>query len=211
MRRSFVAVFGAILAGIFLVACTSSPPRRGATVTSSTAAGPTGPTLGPGTAVTNGSTSAPSTTAGGPGRCEPGSLKGAFTLVPGGASAGHVVAQIMLTNDGASACTMSGYIGMQLLGSSGALLPTNVVRVPGNEQVVALPPGASAVVIAQFSPDMPGAGDATSGPCQPVATSTRVTPPDDTQYLVVPGPNSSVCQRGTINIQPVETAAASGQ
>ena len=116
-----------------------------------------------------------------------------------------------LTNDATSACTMSGYIGMQLLGSSGALLPTNVVRVPGNEQVVTLAPGASAVVIAQFSSDMSGAGDSTTGPCQPVATSTRVTPPDDTQYLVVPGPNSSVCQRGTINIQPVGTSGASSQ
>jgi len=130
--------------------------------------------------------------------------------VPGGGSAGHVEGQVVLTNIGNTVCTMFGYIGMQLLGASGAPLPTNVVRVPGTEQEVTLNPGGSASVVAQFSSDVPGAGDSTTGTCQPVAKSTEITPPDETQHLVVPGPDSPVCQRGTIDIQPVRASSAGG-
>jgi len=37
-----------------------------------------------------------------------------------------------------------------------------------------------------------------------------MAPPDETQQLVVPGPDSPVCQRGTIDIQPVEASSAGG-
>jgi len=106
---------------------------------------------------------------------------------------------------------MFGYVGMQLLDSSGAPLPTNVVRVPGTEQDVTVAPGASASALAQFSPDVSSNGDSPTPPCQPEATKTEVTPPDDTQFLVVPGPNSSVCGGGTIQIQPLEAYTGSGQ
>ena len=192
----------AVAATLLIGACSSStskhssaPTIPGPTTAPSASAAPT--TLAPG------STVAPPTTAGGPQRCAPSSLKGSFTLAPGGGSAGHVEGQVVLTNVGAAVCTIFGYIGMQLLGASGAPLPTNVVRVPGTEKQVTLNPGASASVLAQFSSDVPGAGDSTTGTCQPVAKSTEITPPDETQHLVVPGPDSPVCQRGTIDIQPV--------
>ena len=167
---------------------TSSPPSSGST-----------------------STAAPPTSAQGPGRCQPSSLKGSFSILPGGSSAGHVAAQLTLTNSGTAACHVAGYVGMQLLDSSGSPLPTNVVRVPGTKQDLLLAPGESAVAVAQFSATVPGQGDSQTGSCQPVAKNTEVTPPDDTAFLVVPGPNSPVCQRGTIDIQPLQSAASAGQ
>ena len=208
MHRTARTVTAAVAATLVIGACSSSPSNHSTPTTVAGATTAPVTSVAP-TTVATGSTVAPPTTAGGPQRCAPSSLKGSFTLAPGGGSAGHVEAQVVLTNVGAAVCTMFGYIGMQLLDASGAPLPTNVVRVPGTEKLVMLRPGASASVIAQFSSDVPGAGDSTTGTCQPVAKSTEITPPDERQQLVVPGPDSPVCQRGTIDIQPV-TPASSG-
>jgi hypothetical protein len=211
MRRPALAIAAVAAAGLLTAGCSSSPAKRSGSPTAPSSSAPAATSVPSTTTAGNSSTSAPPTTAGGPGRCAPASLKGSFTLVPGGASAGHVEAQIVLTNTGTSPCHMFGYIGMQLLDASGVALPTDVVRVPGAEQEVTLGPGASAVSYAQFSSTVPGAGDSQTGTCQPVAKSTEVTPPDDTQFLVVPGPNSPVCERGTIQVQPVQASAGNGQ
>lgn len=199
-----------VAAALVLAAGCSSTHRKPSAATTST----TSTSLAPATSSTSSgstSTSAPPTSASGPGRCQPASLKGTFSIAPGGSSAGHVGAQLTLTNSGTAACHLAGYVGMQLLDSSGGSLPTNVVRVPGTVADVLLAPGASAIAIAQFSATVPGQGDSQTGSCQPVAKNTEITPPDDTTFLVVPGPNSPVCQRGTIDIQPLQPAGSAGQ
>lgn len=212
MRTPAKVVAAAAAAAFVVAACSSSHPKAlsSPTVPSLTTVAPA-TSVGAPTTGNPASTVVTPTTAGGPGKCTPATLKGSFAQVPGGESAGHVEAQVALTNTGGSVCTMFGYIGMQLLDASGRHLPTNVVRVPGAEQAVTLRPGASATVLAQYSADVRGAGDSTSGTCQPVAATTEVTPPDDTQSLVVQGPGTPVCQGGTIDVQPVQASAAAGQ
>ena len=115
-----------------------------------------------------------------------------------------------MTNSSSATCRTFGYVGMQLLDSGGALLPTNVVRQPGTTQTITLNAGQSASAVTQFSPDVPGQGDSTTGNCQPVAQSTRITPPNDTSFFVVQGPGQPVCERGTIDLRPLQPGATAG-
>lgn len=48
---------------------------------------------------------------------------------------------------------------------------------------------------------VPGAGDATSGQCQPTPATLQVIPPDETTALSVPWSGGPVCQAGTIDQQ----------
>ena len=137
-------------------------------------------------------------------------LKGSFSVIPGSASAGHVEARVVLTNSSSVACRAFGYVGMQLLSASGGPLPTNVVRQPGTTQTITLSPGQSASAVAQFSPDIAGQGDSTTGNCQPVAQSSEITPPNDTRFFVVQGPGQPVCERGTIDLRPLQPGATAG-
>jgi hypothetical protein len=143
-------------------------------------------------------------------RCHTSGLTGRWALVPGSAGAGHVVAQVTLTNRTRSTCRVYGYIGMQLLGSGGSTVPTNVTRTgPGAAATISLAPGASAVTDVRFSPDIPGPGEPQSGACEPAAYSVQITPPDETTQLVsqifVNGAASheTVCERGLLQIGPV--------
>jgi hypothetical protein len=119
-------------------------------------------------------------------------------------------ARVVLTNTSGSPCRTFGYVGMQLLDANGAPLPTNVVRQPGTIAQITLNPGQSASAVSQFSPDVAGQGDSTTGTCQPVAQKTELTPPNDTRFIVVPGPGQSVCERGTINLRPLQPGANAG-
>jgi hypothetical protein len=130
-------------------------------------------------------------------------LGGSFALVPGSAGAGQIYGLVVLTNTSQTPCTTFGYVGMLLRGSGGVALPTDVVRGPGTEPLITLTPGASASAVAHFSPDVPGPGDSQTGSCQPVATTTEITPPNDTNHIIVAGPNSSVCEQGTMQLQPL--------
>ncbi|HEX4862464.1 MAG TPA: DUF4232 domain-containing protein [Acidimicrobiales bacterium] len=142
--------------------------------------------------------------------CTVENLKGSYAVIPGSASAGHVEARVVLTNSSSAACRTFGYVGMQLLDANGAPLPTNVVRQPGTIQQITLGPGQSASAVSQFSPDIAGQGDSTTGNCQPVAASTELTPPNDTRFVIVQGPGNPVCERGTIDLRPLQPGATAG-
>jgi hypothetical protein len=63
--------------------------------------------------------------------------------------------------------------------------------------IVALEPGNSVSADLHWSV-VAGPGDAQSGNCQPVPSTLRVIPPDETEALSVPWGEGSVCQGGTI-------------
>ncbi len=185
---------------------TTSPAA--ATVPTLPASTTTGPTsTGPG----GGAPGSPSTTAASGGQCLAATLSGSFTIILGSAGAGHVSARVVLTNTGTATCRTGGYVGMQLLGAGGTHLPTTVVRDAALAvTALTMTPGSSVSAVARFSPDIPGPADTQTGPCQPVAASTLVTPPNDTHQIVAHGPGSSVCESGTIDMQALQGGANAG-
>jgi hypothetical protein len=211
MRFSRVAVAVSMsTAGVLLAGCSSSSPSKASSTTlprSSSTLVPSSSTASVGTTSTT--ATSPPTSSGVP-LCTVENLKGSFAVIPGSASAGHLEARVVLTNSSSAPCRTFGYVGMQLLDANGTPLPTNVVRQPGTIQTLTLNPGQSASAVTQFSPDVPGQGDSTTGTCQPTAQSTEVTPPNDTRFMVVPGPGQPVCERGTIDLRPLQAGATAG-
>lgn len=213
--RLAVPVAAVILGAI---GCGSSSPSSAPTTATTAAEGATTVTTAPPTtAEASPTTSLPptsvSTTAASPALCTVANLQATFSVIPNSQGAGNEVARIVLTNSGSTVCQTYGYVGMLLLGANGAALPTDVVRVPGtsNYPIINLAPGASASATARFSPDIPGTGDSQTGACQPTATSTEITPPDNTAHLIVPGPGTSVCEGGTMSVGPLQSGSLAGQ
>ena len=211
MRSDRLAIaFSLVALTVTATSCSSSHPKSAGTTVPTTAplSAPTTSSTGPGSTAST-STAAP-TTSGGPTTCTVENLKGSFSVIPGSASAGHLEARVVLTNSSSVTCRTFGYVGMQLLDANGAPLPTNVVRQPGTVQQITLSPGQSASAVSQFSPDIAGQGDSTTGSCQPVAATTEVTPPNDTRFMVVQGPGQSVCERGTVDLRPLQPGGTAG-
>jgi hypothetical protein len=103
---------------------------------------------------------------------------------------------------------MKGYPGMQLLSSSGAPIPTTVVRGGAHfpnpsanaaPSLVSLASGASARFSMQYS-DVPVGGQASC----PSSAKSEVTPPTDTAYAVMTL-TITACDNGTVHVSPVYT------
>ena len=136
--------------------------------------------------------------------CSGDRLSGAFAGVPGSAGAGHIVYRLTVKNVGSSACYVSGLPQVQLLGTTGNALPTSVSPAqPGTATAakISLQPGDSATADAQFSPDVNGTGDSTSGQCQPTATVLRVTAPGGGTLDAPIQPPTPVCERGSLHFK----------
>jgi len=136
--------------------------------------------------------------------CAAGSLTGSFDEVPGSAGAGQIVYKLKLTNTGSSPCFVSGIPQVQLLGTTGKALPTSVSAAqPGTATAakVSLQHCRSASAEAQFSPDVTGTGDATSGQCQPTATVLRVTAPGGGTLDAPIQPPTPVCEQGSLHFK----------
>ena len=142
--------------------------------------------------------------------CVSADLSATFAVIPGSAGAGNVVARIVLTNKSAAPCSTGGYVGLQLLGAGGTQLPTHVERASGSLSVMTVAPGTSVSATARYSPDVAGTGDNQSGMCQPVASSSEVTPPNDTAFVIAQGPGTSVCQQGTMSVSPLQVGSQAG-
>ena len=151
-------------------------------------------------------TTAPTTTAVKPASaaCSGDRLSGTFAVVPGSAGAGHIVYRLTVKNTASSACYVSGLPQVQLLGTTGNALPTSVSPAQpgtGTAAKVSLQPGDSATADAQFSPDVNGTGDSTSGQCQPTATVLRVTAPGGGTIDAPIQPPTPVCERGSLHFK----------
>jgi uncharacterized protein DUF4232 len=132
-------------------------------------------------------------------RCHTGELTG--TLVPGSPGAGQRYATLVLANTGGRTCTVHGYGGVGLVDAAGAPLPTHQVRVASPAPTtVRLAPHESVRSQLHWSA-VPGAGDATTGPCQPDPAALQVIPPDETDHLSIPWNQGPVCEGGTIQQQ----------
>jgi len=66
---------------------------------------------------------------------------------------------------------------------------------------VSLQHGKSATADAQFSPDVNGTGDSTTGQCQPTATVMRVTAPAGGTLDAPIEPPTPVCERGSLHFK----------
>lgn len=187
-----------LLAVMALAAC-----GQGRTAGTSPGATPSGsPTSIPTIGATPTPTAAPTPTPAGSGTCQPSQL----SLSTGGrnAGAGSVQEVFIFTNTGSASCTLFGYPGMQMLGSGGQQIPTNVVRMQSTEQTVTLAAGATASFLAQWHDQ--------TGYMTPCATSqsVEVTPPNDTSQLTVTAAIQA-CPDGTVNVDAVVAGSAGGQ
>jgi hypothetical protein len=131
--------------------------------------------------------------------CAGGQLTGTFALVPNSAGAGQIAYALTLKNASQSACLVRGVPQATLLGATGAALPTHVRAAGGGKRPIVLPPGASAVAQARFSPDVAGDGDSQTGACQPLAHTLQVTTVGGGVTEAPIRPPTSVCQQGTLN------------
>jgi hypothetical protein len=154
---------------------------------------------------------APSTAAAPTPACAASALTGSFSVVRGSAGAGNIGYTLRLTNHGHSTCVVSGRPGLKLLDSHGHGLPTHVVALSpgrGTAVKVSLKPGKAAIARARFTPDVPGRGEKTKGPCEPKATHVRVTlaSPGHGSLVVPVRPPTPVCQRGSIQLDTLRAA-----
>jgi hypothetical protein len=134
--------------------------------------------------------------------CAGGQLTGTFTLIPNSAGAGQIAYALTLKNSSQSTCLVRGVPQATLIGATGAPLPTQVRPAGGGKRPIVLPPGASAVAQARFSPDVAGDGDSQTGACQPPAHTLQVTTVGGGVTEAPIKPPTSVCQRGTLNFAP---------
>lgn len=127
-------------------------------------------------------------------------LSGTFAAVNGSAGAGQVEYLLTLKNTSSLRCYVFGLPQAQLLSASGSALPTHVAASQSGSSGtrVVLAPGKSAVTQARFSPTVSGQGDNQTGPCQPKASTLRVTPDGGGTVDAAISPATSVCERGTL-------------
>jgi hypothetical protein len=185
-----IAVVGAF--GLALAACGGGDDSASkATTTSSTSTSST-TTTGPAASTT--------TTSAGPPTCQGNELAAAISAPSAGA--GQRNATLAFTNNGQTPCTMTGYVGLQLLYQDGTSVPTNVVRAPGTVTLVTLAPGGQAYTTLQWGVIASG-NEPQNGPCEPTAVQIQITSPNATSSLLQPWPNGPVCEQGTFNTPPV--------
>ena len=143
------------------------------------------------------STTARSTTA----FCKGAQLAGSFKAVPGSPGAGNIVYRLTLTNTSATACAVTGLPVVQLLGKTGNKLPTHArAAFPQGLTaiLVTLAHGKSSHATARFSPDVPGVGEQTTGPCEKTSYSLRVTARGGGTTTVKITPPTPVCEHGQL-------------
>ncbi len=144
------------------------------------------------------------------GWCGSSQLTGSFSELRGSAGAGHVTYVLKLTNRSSTSCRLSGMPGLQLLAKRGGKLPTSTFpSMPGagSAILITLTHGPSAWASGRFSPDVPSAGESTTGPCEKTAYSVRVTLPQSGESLTAPiTPPTAVCDRGHILVSLLGTA-----
>jgi hypothetical protein len=133
--------------------------------------------------------------------CDGTQLSAVFVQVPGSAGAGQIAYALTVKNSSSSPCSVHGIPQGTLLGATGTALPTHVTGT-GRRPIV-LPPGASAVAQARFSPDVAGDGDSQSGACQPQAHTFQLTAGGGGVTEAAIKPPTSVCEQGTLHFEPL--------
>jgi hypothetical protein len=141
--------------------------------------------------------------------CTGSQLSGTFAVVAGSQGAGQVAYLLTLENSSQTRCYVFGLPQAQLLAASGSPLPTHIAaaQASANGKRIVLAPGASAVAQARFSATVAGPGDAQNGPCQPKASTLRVTPDGGGSVDAPVQPPTSVCEKGTLYFDVLAAAS----
>jgi hypothetical protein len=137
--------------------------------------------------------------------CNGAQLSGTFRPIPGSAGAGSVVYALRLRNRSAQRCGVTGLPVVQLLGRTGAPLPTRVQPAKQSELIpvlVTLGRGRGAKATARFSPDVPGPGEPVlaGGQCEPTAYRLRVAALGGGATTVSVTPPTPVCEHGSLQL-----------
>jgi hypothetical protein len=139
-----------------------------------------------------------------PSGCAGRALRATFAYVPGSGAAGHVSYALRVPNASHAPCTLAAIPRMRLLDARGRALPTRVVPARrGGVARVLLEPGRSVRATARFSPDVPGPGEPTRGPCERAAATLRITLARGAPALAPIRPRTSVCERGRMVFSPL--------
>jgi hypothetical protein len=134
----------------------------------------------------------------------------AASFVTGQGAAGTIFQTLALTNTSGLACTLDGFVSVQMLDAANNPLPT--VGVPGGGMLGGRPgpssfvlaPGAASQFVIAWS-DVPVGGETTC----PMAATLLVIPPGDTTPLDVAGLSGiAPCNSGTIDISPLRAPGA---
>ena len=138
------------------------------------------------------------------GACAPSALAARMMVVRGSAGAGNISYRLVLRNTSTATCEVSGHPGLRLRGAGGRALPTHVTAVApgaGTAALIRLAPGQAAGAMLRFSPDVPGPGEQSTGRCEPVAHSVRVSlaSPGSGALVGPVKPPTSVCEHGTMS------------
>jgi len=147
-------------------------------------------------------TAASGASAGASSPCRPAQLRAAMTVIAGSAGAGNIEYRLLLKNASKATCTASGHPALRLRDAARRYLPTHVTGIPPGVTaiLVTLRPGATASATLRFSPDVPGVGEQTSGPCERTAHSVRVSlaSPGSGSLIGRVAPPTAVCEHGAM-------------
>jgi hypothetical protein len=212
------SLLGIAVMSVLLTGCSLFSPKPSTTtgaasppVSAASAASAATPTPG-GRSVTTGTTTsaAPSATATRTGRCQTSQLSATLTT-GAGAGAGHQFPYLVLTNTGATACTLTGYPGVSFVyHGNGTQLGAAADREAGGIAIttITLAPGFAA----HSQLNIAAAGNYDPATCQLMAIDgVRVYPPDQTVALFVETTAYQGCVNATVKllvVRPLETGAA---
>jgi Protein of unknown function (DUF4232) len=196
---------GAMLAAVLvLTACGSAPapqaqtsPQLSATATSTPSVGPT-PSAAP----------TPTPSSAGVKVCTVSALK--LSLVGTNGAAGHIFANLALTNVSSASCTLDGFPTAQLFNASGASVTTRVVD-RGGELASSPAPGKFVLAPTQMAGFTASWGDANVGTeiCKS-ATTIEVGLPGSapSAHLRVTGLYIEICNSGELDVSALRNSTA---
>ncbi len=216
-RRALLpSLLAAAVMAVSLAGCTLFSPQASSTTgAASAAASATGGTTSrapsASTVTTGSTTTAPaSATPTRTGPCQAAQLSATLTT-GGGGGAGHQYPYLVLTNTGATACTLTGYPGVSFVaGGKGAQLGAAADRDAGGIAVttITLAPGSAAHSQLSIS----AAGNYDPATCKPSAIDgVRVYPPNQTAALFVETTAYQGCANATVKllqVRPLQSGAA---
>lgn len=179
----------------------TTPTRAATSAPAAEAPSPGAGTPGKGTKNSGGTSAATgSGNAAGRPHCTSGMLSASLTDL--GAAAGNRYATLVLTNKSGKHCTTGGWSGLQLAGADGAI-PTNVVR-EGTARTITIYNGGRAYERLHWGV-VPAGDEPDTDRCEPVPSTLKVIPPNNTEQIAAGWTYGSVCQHGQIRLQPLTT------
>ncbi|HEY4238091.1 MAG TPA: DUF4232 domain-containing protein [Gaiellaceae bacterium] len=128
-------------------------------------------------------------------------LAATFAEIANSSGAGQIAYALTAKNTSSGPCSLHGIPQGTLLGATGTTLPTHIKASGSRGKLIVLPPGASAIAQARFSPDVAGEGDSQSGSCQPEAHTFQLTGDGGGVTEAPMKPPTSVCEQGTLNFE----------